>query len=37
MRVPVPDGSIVDLVVRLNRATTAEEVNAAMKAAARGR
>jgi glyceraldehyde 3-phosphate dehydrogenase len=36
MRVPVPDGSIVDLVVRLGRDVTAEEVNAAMKAAADG-
>ncbi len=36
IRVPVPDGSVVDLVVRLNRATTAEEVNAAMKTAALG-
>jgi glyceraldehyde 3-phosphate dehydrogenase len=36
IRVPVPDGSVVDLVVRLNRATSAEEVNAAMKAAALG-
>jgi len=36
IRVPVPDGSVVDLVVRLNRETTAEEVNAAMNAAALG-
>ncbi len=36
MRVPVPDGSIVDLVVRLDRDVTADEVNAAMKAAADG-
>jgi len=36
IRVPVPDGSVVDLVVRLNRTTTAEEVNAAMKTAALG-
>ena len=36
MRVPVPDGSIVDLVVKLDRDVTAEEVNAAMKAAADG-
>lgn len=34
MRVPVPDGSIVDLVVELEREVTAEEINAAMKAAA---
>jgi glyceraldehyde 3-phosphate dehydrogenase len=36
MRVPVPDGSIVDLVVRLGRDVTEAEVNAAMKAAAEG-
>ena len=36
MRVPVPDGSIVDLVVTLSRDVTAEEVNEAMKAAADG-
>ena len=36
MRVPVPDGSTVDLVVELHREVTAEEVNAAMKAAADG-
>lgn len=36
MRVPVPDGSIVDLVVELNKDTTVEEVNAAMKRAAEG-
>ena len=36
MRVPVPDGSIVDLVVQVSRAVTVEEVNAAMKAAAEG-
>jgi glyceraldehyde 3-phosphate dehydrogenase len=36
MRVPVPDGSIVDLVVEVSRDVTAEEVNAAMKAAAEG-
>jgi glyceraldehyde 3-phosphate dehydrogenase len=36
MRVPVPDGSIVDLVVELSRDVTVEEVNAAMKAAADG-
>ena len=36
MRVPVPDGSIVDLVVEVSRAVTVEEVNAAMKAAADG-
>ncbi|HJQ77344.1 MAG TPA: type I glyceraldehyde-3-phosphate dehydrogenase [Acidimicrobiia bacterium] len=36
MRVPVPDGSTVDLVVELERDVTVEEVNAAMKAAADG-
>ncbi|HKZ28810.1 MAG TPA: type I glyceraldehyde-3-phosphate dehydrogenase [Acidimicrobiia bacterium] len=36
MRVPVPDGSIVDLVVVLSRDVTVEEVNVAMKAAADG-
>jgi glyceraldehyde 3-phosphate dehydrogenase len=36
MRVPVPDGSTVDLVVELERDVTAAEVNAAMKSAAEG-
>jgi glyceraldehyde 3-phosphate dehydrogenase len=36
MRVPVPDGSTVDLVVELDREVTVEEVNAAVKAAAEG-
>ncbi|MBT8202029.1 MAG: type I glyceraldehyde-3-phosphate dehydrogenase [Acidimicrobiia bacterium] len=36
MRVPVPDGSIVDLVVELESEATVEQVNAAMKAAADG-
>ncbi len=36
MRVPVPDGSIVDLVVELDKDVTVEEVNAAVKAAAEG-
>ncbi len=36
MRVPTPDGSVVDLVARLGRDVTAEEINAAMKAAAEG-
>jgi glyceraldehyde 3-phosphate dehydrogenase len=36
MRVPVPDGSTVDLVVELERDVTVEEVNAAMRAAAEG-
>ena len=36
MRVPTPNVSVVDLVVLLNRKATAEEVNAAFKAAAEG-
>lgn len=36
MRVPTPDGSLTDLTVELSRDVTAEEVNAAMKAAAEG-
>jgi glyceraldehyde 3-phosphate dehydrogenase len=36
LRVPVPDGSIIDLVVVLKREVTKEEVNAAMKRAAEG-
>lgn len=36
MRVPVQDGSLVDLTVELNRKVTAEAVNAAMQAAADG-
>ena len=36
VRVPVPDGSIVDLVCRLSRNATAAEVNAAVRAAAEG-
>ncbi len=36
MRVPVPDGSTVDLVVEVSRATTVAEVNAAVRAAAAG-
>jgi glyceraldehyde 3-phosphate dehydrogenase len=36
MRVPVEDGSVVDLTVQLNRDTTVEEINAAMKVAADG-
>jgi glyceraldehyde 3-phosphate dehydrogenase len=34
LRVPTPDGSIVDLTAEVGRETTVEEVNAAMKAAA---
>ncbi len=33
MRVPVPDGSVTDLVATLSREVTVEEVNAAFKAA----
>ena len=36
MRVPVPDGSIVDFVVTLKRDVTVDEVNSAMKQAADG-
>ena len=36
MRVPTPNVSVVDLVVLTAKKTTAEEVNAAMKAAAKG-
>ncbi len=36
MRVPTPDGSVVDLVAELGRDVTKDEINAAMKAAAEG-
>jgi len=36
MRVPTPDGSVVDLTVELEKDVTKEEVNAAMKKAAEG-
>ncbi len=36
MRVPVPDGSVVDLTVELKTKTTKEEVNKAIKEAASG-
>ncbi len=36
MRVPVCDGSVVDLVAELDKTVTAEEINAAVKAAAQG-
>ncbi len=36
MRAPVADGSVVDLVVELEKNTTVEEINAKMKAAAEG-
>jgi glyceraldehyde 3-phosphate dehydrogenase len=34
MRVPVPDGSVVDFTVQLSKSTSVEEINAAMRAAA---
>lgn len=37
MRVPTPDGSVVDLVVELEKEVTKEEVNAVMKKAAEGK
>ena len=37
MRVPIPTGSVTDLTVELAKAGTADEINAAMKAAAEGR
>ena len=36
LRVPVPTGSVVDLTVELSRSVTKEEVNAALKSAAKG-
>jgi len=36
LRVPVPDGSVVDLVVTLEKEATVDEINAAMRAAAEG-
>ena len=36
LRVPVPDGSITDLVVQVERPASKEEINAAYKAAAEG-
>jgi glyceraldehyde 3-phosphate dehydrogenase len=36
LRVPVPDGSVTDLVAQLGREVTKDEVNAAFKAAAEG-
>ncbi len=37
MRVPTPDGSVVDLTVELSKSVTKEEINAAMKEAADGK
>jgi len=36
LRVPIPTGSVTDLTVEVTKSTTADEVNAAMKAAAEG-
>jgi len=36
MRVPTPDGSVVDLVCELEKSVTRDDINAAMKAAADG-
>jgi glyceraldehyde 3-phosphate dehydrogenase len=36
MRVPVPDGSLIDLTVELNSQTTVEAINQAMKSASEG-
>jgi glyceraldehyde 3-phosphate dehydrogenase len=36
MRVPTPDGSVVDLVAEVEKSTSAEDINAAMKKAAEG-
>ncbi len=36
IRVPVPDGSIIDLTAEIKRDATIEEINAAMKTAAQG-
>ena len=36
MRVPTPDGSVVDLVIELSKEVTKDEVNAALKTAAEG-
>ena len=36
IRVPVPDGSVVDLVVEFKREATAEEINRAVEEAAGG-
>jgi glyceraldehyde 3-phosphate dehydrogenase len=36
LRVPIPTGSVTDLTVELKKSATAEEINAALKAAAEG-
>ncbi|MBW0012198.1 type I glyceraldehyde-3-phosphate dehydrogenase [Mycobacterium sp.] len=37
LRVPIPTGSVTDLTAELSKSATAEEINAAFKAAAEGR
>ncbi|MCS3781610.1 type I glyceraldehyde-3-phosphate dehydrogenase [Tsukamurella ocularis] len=37
LRVPIPTGSVTDLTVELGKRATAEEINAALKAAAEGK
>jgi glyceraldehyde 3-phosphate dehydrogenase len=37
LRVPIPTGSVTDLTVELSKAASAEDINAAFKAAAEGR
>ena len=37
MRVPVPDGSVVDFTLELEKSTTAEEINSTVRAAAESR
>jgi glyceraldehyde 3-phosphate dehydrogenase (phosphorylating) len=37
LRVPIPTGSVTDLTVELSKSASAEEINAAFKAAAEGR
>ncbi|BDH58767.1 type I glyceraldehyde-3-phosphate dehydrogenase [Tsukamurella sp. PLM1] len=37
LRVPIPTGSVTDLTVELGKRATADEINAAMKAAAEGK
>ncbi|MBB3634397.1 MULTISPECIES: aldehyde dehydrogenase, partial [unclassified Mycolicibacterium] len=37
LRVPIPTGSVTDLTAELSKSATAEEINAAMKAAAEGK
>ena len=37
MRVPTPDGSVVDLTAELEKNVTKEEINAAIKEAAEGK